>query len=183
MNNTGILRTSISPKLLRGGLVLILLFLVAGAFFPAEEVFIWHMMHNQKPWICNNFRVVPAAAWIADSGSSCTTGIHLVQPRPTLISSLEERGSVTFSEQEQIGDQRSIAKFEQTFRLVAKKMPQEPLTYTDQYQPVLGRCMTASLRDRNVIIVWCRNPQNLLVTRYSGEEKLLPEVLEMLGRR
>jgi hypothetical protein len=109
-------------------------------------------------------------------------GIHLVSPRPTLLGSLQERGSITFLEERQIADSSFIAKFERAFRLVTGLPPDAVLNYTDKYQQFFGRCVVASKENTNSITLWCQNPEKQLLTRYSGEETLLPEALKMLDR-
>ena len=176
-----LLQTRVSANLLKGSLIAVVALIVIGFFFPQEEVLFWHMTSSNKSWSCHNFDVRAAKSWIADTGSSCAMGIHLVRPRPTLLGSLQERGSITFLEEKRIADNSFIAKFEQTFRLVTGKPPDAVLNYTDKYQQSVGRCVVASKENTNSIILWCQNPEKQLLTRYSGEETLLPEALKMLN--
>jgi hypothetical protein len=178
-----LLKTPVSANFLKGSLIVILMLIVFGFFFPSEEVLFWHMTSSSKGWTCQNFDVTAAKFWIADTGANCATGIHLVRPRPTLFGSLEERGSITFLVQKQITDNSFLEKFEKAFRFVTGKQPDAVLTYTDKYQKSLGKCIVASEQNRNSIVLWCQNPQIQLVTRYRGEETLLPEILEMLKRQ
>jgi hypothetical protein len=178
-----LLRKPVPAKLLKGFLFVVLGLVVIGFFFPSEEVLFWHMTSSDKSWSCQSFSVTAARSWIADAGSNCAMGIHLVRPRPTLISSLEERGSVTFLEEKQIADESFNARFERAFRIVSGTPYDEALNYTNNYQDSLGRCAIASKTNPNLIILWCQDTQTRLVTRYSGEKALLPEILSMLHQR
>ena len=178
----GLLQTPVSANFLKGSLIAVVVLVVIGLFFPREEVLFWHMASSNKSWSCQNFDVKAARSWIADTGSNCAMGIHLVRPRPTLLGSLQERGSITFLEERQITDGSFIAKFERAFRVVTGKPPDAVLNYTDKYQQTLGRCVVTSQENTNSIILWCQKPEKQLLTRYSGEETLLAEAQKMLSR-
>ena len=154
---------------------------LAGCVISGAVMF-WHMTSDSKSWECQNFDVKAATSWIADKGSSCVTGIHLIRPRPTLIGSLEERGSITFLEEKQITENSFLLKFNRAFRLVTGKPLEAKLDYTDKYQQVLGNCTITSQQSTNSIVLWCQKPGSQLVTRYSGEEAFLPEAISMLNR-
>lgn len=176
-----LLRKPVPAKLLQRVLIVVLGLVVVGFFFPSEEVLLWHMTSRDKSWSCQSFSVTAAGSWIADAGSNCAMGIHLVRPRLTLLGSLEERGSVAFLEEKEIADESFNGRFERAFRMASGTPPGEALNYTNSYQNSLGSCAVASRTNPQLIILWCRNTHTRMVTRYSGEKALLPEVLAMLA--
>ncbi len=175
-----LLRKPVPAKLLTTCLFVVLGLVVIGFFFPSEEVVLWHLTSSDTNWSCQRFSVIAARSWIAEAGSNCSMGIHLVRPRPTILGSLKLRGSVTFLDQKLIGDDSFNMRLERTFRILSGTPSDAALHYTNNYHDSLGRCAIASNANQDSTVLLCQDAKTQLVTWYSGDKTFLPDILAMV---
>lgn len=173
------LTTPIPGFLLRAALIVIVVSIVIGMFYPIEEVWYWHLTSKPTTWNCQKFQVKAATSWMAGSPANCKMGVNMRKPPLTLFGSLDFRGSVVFTEDAQMTNNIFPERFEQAFRFVTDIPPGVQLTYIGDYQQALGSCAIAKT-PRQMVALWCRNSQKHLVTTYRGQATYLQEILTML---